>query len=159
MCNESIYNTFGTYKNSNIILNTYNDYAVEVNKHTIDVKEVQDAITKYTDCLNNLGYEIDTDTQMDSVALDTFGKYRKRGQGPSSAEQAMALDDYTCQEKADLLTTVQDAFKQTAGQWMVENEAMLLERYEDLQTALKKANQVINGEYNYQDYLNENKGE
>jgi len=96
---------------------------------------------------------------MDSVALDTFGKYRKRGQGPSSAEQAMALDDYTCQEKADLLTTVQDAFKQTAGQWMVENEAMLLERYEDLQTALKKANQVINGEYNYQDYLNENKGE
>lgn len=101
------------------------------------------------------GYDIAKIGQMRDVAAEEFGAYRASSEGPSQAEQDMAVTDYTCQDKAHLLSAVQGAFKRSAGKWMVENEALLLERHEQLQEALKKSNAIIAGDYSYETYLSE----
>lgn len=42
------------------------------------------------------------------------------------------------------------AMQRTAGKWMLENEAMLLERHELLEQAMDRAKQVIDGSVTYQ---------
>lgn len=100
---------FGSFEAGNTIMNTYNDYAAHQTKNTVEIKEVQDSLSKYMECLGDLGYKVTPRLEMKNIAEEDFGHYRSAGEGPNQDEQAMVLDDYTCQEKADLLTTVQNA--------------------------------------------------
>lgn len=145
---------FGSREAAVKILNTFNEYGTHASSSTLNDSDVQKALTdKYFPCMKKAGYEINKIGQMSGIASEQLGQYRHSGEGPSAKEQEMATIDYECQVKADLLNVFQTALKRTAGKWMVENEAMLLERHEKLEDALKKSNQVLKGEYTYKDYL------
>ncbi|TPF85461.1 hypothetical protein BW13_10650 [Bifidobacterium sp. UTCIF-37] len=65
----------------------------------------------------------------------------------------MARQDYMCQREAELIEHIDIAMERNAGKWMMANEAKLLERYEILGDALRKANQVISGQYSFDMYI------
>jgi hypothetical protein len=96
------------------------------------------------------GYEM-TGLKAAEYAQAKFGQYRLWNEPPSEEEKALALQDYECQEKADIKTLITTAFRKNAGQWMAENEATLLERHEQLTEAKNRANKVISGEITYED--------
>ncbi|MCI1935418.1 MAG: hypothetical protein LKJ44_03265 [Bifidobacteriaceae bacterium] len=145
---------FGSPEAAYKIVYTYNDYKANDSSSTLYDADVQKALTdKYFPCMKKAGYDIRKIGQMSSIVSEQLGQYRLWGEKPSAKEQEMATIDYECQTQADLLNVFQTALKRTAGKWMVENEAMLLERHEKLEDALKKSNQVLKGEYTYKDYL------
>ncbi|MCI1935417.1 MAG: hypothetical protein LKJ44_03270 [Bifidobacteriaceae bacterium] len=149
---------FGSREVAWKILNTFNEYGAHTSSSTLNDSNVQKALTdKYFPCMKKAGYDIRKIGQMSSIASEQLGQYRQLGEGPNAKEQEMALTDYECQAQANLLEVFQNAMKKTGGKWMVENEAMLLERQEKLAAALKKSIQVLKGEYTYNDYLDQKK--
>lgn len=141
---------FGSSEKTAEVLNTYNDYGTNKTKSTLEDQDVQNALTKkYFPCLAASGFDVKKIGQMGEIAQSKLGHYRKATEAPGEAERNIALTDYKCQQKAALLHVFQTALKRTAGKWMVENEALLLDRYERLQDAVKKSNKVIKGELTY----------
>ncbi|MCI1983462.1 MAG: hypothetical protein LKJ47_01635 [Bifidobacteriaceae bacterium] len=142
---------FGSTKITSDVLNTFNDYGANKTESTLEDKDVQSALKKiYFPCMNRAGYEISKIGEMSKLALKELGTYRSPSTKPNKKEQEMVLIDYSCQKRAKLFDIFQKSLKRTAGNWMAENEGMLLDRYEKLQAALKRSNQVINGELTYE---------
>lgn len=135
------------------IVNTPNDYMRSVSSTIGDDSDLLRAVTDdYSPCMVKAGYEL-TGLSGYRYAQEKFGRYRRWDAPPSAEEQAMAVQDYECQQKAKVKELAEVAFERVGGQWMVSNEAMLLERHEQLNAAKERAQQIISGDFTYEDYL------
>ncbi|NMM94709.1 hypothetical protein [Bifidobacterium oedipodis] len=140
---------FGSYEKSNEVLNTFNEMANEQTRTSLDDGEVRKAITDvYAPCMTKAGYPL-RGLKAGELAGERFGRYRAWNEPPNAEEQAMARQDYACQSEAGIMERIDMAMERNAGAWMAANEATLLARYETLEEALGKANQVINGQADF----------
>lgn len=140
---------FGSYEKSNEVLNTFNEMANEQTRSSLDDDEVRKAITDvYAPCMTQAGYPL-KGLKAGELAGRRFGRYRAWNEPPNAEEQAMARQDYACQNKAGIMERIDAAMERNAGAWMASNEATLLARHETLEEALDKANQVINGQADF----------
>lgn len=142
---------YGSEKKYADLINTANEYFSKTSGSALGTSTVLAAISdKYVPCMAKAGYEV-TGLKAAEYAQAKFGQYRLWNEPPSEEEKVLALQDYECQEKADIKALITAAFRKNAGQWMAENEATLLERHEQLTEAKNRANKVISGEITYED--------
>ncbi|WP_140445736.1 MULTISPECIES: hypothetical protein [unclassified Bifidobacterium] len=144
---------FGSYQRSNEVLNTFNELIQNQSKSALEDSDVQTAISeKYVPCMADAGYNV-RGLRAGDLARQRFGTYRDWNDSLSDEERDMARQDYMCQREAELIEHIDIAMERNAGKWMMANEAKLLERYEILGDALRKANQVISGQYSFDMYI------
>lgn len=143
---ETVFGSFDRYVE---LASTFNEYSAGKARSTLRETPVQQAILAgYVPCMVKAGYAVKGLNASD-VAAQRFGAYRLWNERPNDSEQAMAVQDFTCQRQANLHTVVKDALERTAGQWMLNNEALLLERHEKLNEAKDQARAVISGAVSY----------
>ena len=144
---EAVYGSFEQYAQ---LAGTFNEYSAKKTKSTLEDKDVGKAISeRYMPCMASAGYEVNG-LRAEDIAATEFGVYRTWNDPPGEGERALAAQDFECQRQAGLTDALDAALERTAGRWMVENEAVLLERHERLQEAMERAKGVISGNDTYE---------
>lgn len=139
---------YGSWKNYANLADIGNEWSSKRSESTLQQKEVQDAIDTYTQCMAKAGYKVDG-LRAYKIAGKEFGRYRSIGSKPNAKEQALATQDFRCQDEAGIIPAVRKAMNHVSGRWMVENEARILELNDVLQETMERANSVINGDKDY----------
>ncbi|MCI1979615.1 MAG: hypothetical protein LKJ44_07940 [Bifidobacteriaceae bacterium] len=144
---------YGSEKNYSALVDAFNDYSSQKTSSALQDSGVSEAISeKYVPCMVAAGYEVKGLTA-GTLAAEKIGVYRKWNEPPGDAEKALALQDYLCQEKSHIGSLVKEAQEKIANEWMLANEALLLERQELLRAAMGRAQKIISGSFTYGDYL------
>ena len=141
---------YGSWDNYTMLSNTFNEYGRSKSDTTLNDPDVVAAIRdEYMPCMAEYGYNV-RGLRAYEIAQKEFGAYRMYNEPPDEREKTLARHDFDCQERAGLMDKLDAAMQRTAGKWMLENEAMLLERHELLEQAMGRAKQVIDGSVTYQ---------
>ena len=106
---------------------------------------------KYSPCMKGYGYNVNNPTEMIKYAKEKLGTYKI--DRPNAREQEMIINDYSCQDKAQLRKKIQYYERHSTDSWIASHEALILERAEKMHSAEAVANKVINGSYSYQTSL------
>lgn len=101
-------------------------------------------LPNYEACMRDNGYQVSGLTGP-QVAGESFGQYRRNGDGPSAAEERLAVTDFECQQKAGLQTALLEMFAAHAGSWVSKNQAMIAAHRELCTEALGRARAIIDG--------------
>lgn len=141
---------YGSWNNYTDWSRVSDEYGRNKSDTTLNDPDVVAAIRdEYMPCMAEYGYKV-RGLRAYEIAQKEFGAYRMYNEPPDEREKTLARHDFDCQERAGLMDKLDVAMQRTAGKWMLENEAMLLERHELLEQAMGRAKQVIDGSVTYQ---------
>ena len=141
---------YGSWSNYTDWSHVSDEYGRSKSDTTLNDPDVVAAIRdEYMPCMAEYGYNV-RGLRAYEIAQKEFGAYRMYNEPPDEREKTLARHDFDCQERAGLMDKLDAAMQRTAGKWMLENEAMLLERHELLEQAMGRAKQVIDGSVTYQ---------
>ena len=143
---------FDNKKSAVVLTNSYNELYPHIrltDSYRHDIQKLMQE--KYSPCMKGYGYNVNNPTEMIKYAKEKLGTYKI--DRPNAREQEMIINDYSCQDKAQLRKKIQYYERHSTDSWIASHEALILERAEKMHSAEAVANKVINGSYSYQTSL------
>lgn len=135
---------FGSVKASMELQNFPNEVAYVVQtSFSFNDTSFSDLMDTYSQCMAGAGYVVEGIGGTRELAMTQFGASRAEGEPLSAEEQSLAVSDYRCQTESTLATRLNDLFFESSRAWAIDNEARILQFYDDQRSALERSKAII----------------
>lgn len=105
-------------------------------------RDLRRSLDAYARCMESAGYQVGTPTVAAELA-ETFYASEPTAPAARQREVTLAVQDATCQQRAHVHTTFEDAVNRIAASWIAENEAAVLAAAEAQKAAVVRARKVL----------------